>query len=249
MHYQCVCFTCPVLNTSDYNVVIDIRAIKKKFREVKMVTRSNIQEKVPNTDVFQLVDIIMDLPVDHDDDEEYLSKKISTLREAKRVDAVLDHLNFHWDYLHPDLYSYLIDEFNFSHLTPLISQYETDLNEFLDKTPLKAFCSVEKMRTSNMKLPSEKFKHLVTGHCWSDPVYLSHVKNFQKKCAECVGLRQCAFRIYGILNGSVIITQWVPVSIEMKIKSIDQNFLRSHNIVYMNFNGSIIYKEVRTVNV
>ena len=228
----------------------DIRAIKRKFRKLKEVTRSNIQENVPDKNVGQLVDIIMDLPVDHEyDDEEYLSKKSSTLRKAKRVDTVFDHLSFHWDYLHPDLYSYLIDEFNFSHLMPMISQYETDLNEFLNKTPLKPFCMVEKRSKLHMNFPPKKFAKLVTGHCWSDPVYLSHVKKFQNEYAKCVGLRQCAFRICDMLIGSVIITQWVPVSIEMKIKSIDQNFLRSHNIVYMDFNGSIIYREVRSVNV
>ena len=236
--------------TSGCNVLKDICTIKKKFSNLKMATRLNIQEKVPDNNVGHLVDTIMNLPVvfEHDD-EEYLSEKCSTLRKAESVPAVFDHLSFHWDYLHPDLYSYLIDEFNLSHLLPTITQYEMDLDEFLNKTPLKEFCKIEKKRKFDMSVNfiQKEFAKLVTGHCWSHPVYLSQVQQFRMECAKYVGLRQCAFRICDILIGSVIVTQLVPISIEMRLKSIvnDQNFLRTYSIVYMNFNGTVIYKEVR----
>ena len=163
--------------------------MKRELARLKIATCSAIVNE--GTSVGMLLDQIMILPILIDveeHDEEYLTKHTDNLRESKSVPAVFDCLHFHWDYLHPDIYDYLITEFNLSSVSPRLATYQRELDAFLDGTLLKVFCKVEKMRKRHINPPTG-FTKLVTEHRWNPPVYLRAVENFRKDFADYFNLR------------------------------------------------------------
>lgn len=222
--------------------------MQDKFSELKNDTCSAIVKE--GISVKTLVTKIIDLPIDFEEyDKIFLKKNSSELRSCSDVPALFVYLRFHWDYLHPDLYGHLIDEFDLHSLIPKLQAYRKDLDDFLDKTLLEDFCQIQPLRKRHItgcNVP-EKFVQYVSGHCWDHPVFLRAVEKFRLDFADYFSLNKCAAVVVDILNGSVILAMWVPKSIESKIKSVDSNFLSKHNIVYMELQYNIIYMKVSMI--
>lgn len=232
---------------STIRVQQEIRNLKEGFKKLVTATRSAIEKK--RYSVNELLDQIIYLPVDFEArDVKYLSENADNLRESKSVPAVLDRLSFHWDYLHPDIYRELIFDFQLSSVTSILAVYQKELEVFLDQTLLKVFCEVERMRRQYIN-PPQGFTQLLTGHCWIPPVYLSQLERFRQEFASYLCLKQAAVIVVGILKGSVITTMLVPEVIELKIKSLDPEFIKEHSIVHMEFKGSVVYSEVSIIGV
>ena len=220
----------------------EIKDMKNKFAELKNATCSAVEKE--KIHVSMLVDKIVDLPVDFEEhDQNYLKEHSENLRNCPSVPALFVHLRFHWDYLHPDLYSHLVEEFKLSSVSPKVEVYQRNLDGFLDRTPLEEFCEVEKMRQRHINCNTpEGFAQIVTGHCWDPPIYLRDIENFRVELADYFCLKKCAVMVVAMLKGSAILAMWVPESIESKIKSVDPNFISKHAIVYMEFQCSVVYK-------
>ena len=219
--------------------------MKKKFAELKEATCSALVKQGILID--ELVTKITDLPIDFEEyDKDFLEEHSNNLYSCQSIPALFVCLRFHWDYLHPDIYGHLIEEFNLLDLNPNVRAYQKDLDCFLDRTLLEDFCVVERPRKRyfNCHNAPEGFAQCVTGHCWDPPVYLRHVEYFRQEFADYLSLKQCAAVVVGIIKGSVILAMWVPKSIKSKIESVDPNFLSKHTIVFMEFQCNIVYIKV-----
>lgn len=224
--------------------------MKNKFAELKNATCSAIVNQGILVDT--LVTKITDLPIDFEEcDKDFLETHSNELRNCPSVPDLFVRLRFHWDYLHPDLYGHLIEEFNLLSLNPNVQAYQKDLDDFLDRTLLEDFCVVEPLRKRHINCQNapEGFVQCVTGHCWDPPVYLRDVENFRLDFADYFCLKKCAVMIVGIIKGSVILAMWVPKSIKSKIESLDSNFLSKHTIVFMEFHCKIIYMVSVIINI
>ena len=219
--------------------------MKNKFAELKKATCSAIAKQgIP---VDELVTTITDLPIDFEKcDIDFLEERSNNLYSCQSIPALFVHLRFHWDYLHPDLYRHLIKEFNLLSLNPNVQAYQSDLDDFLDRTLLKDFCVVEppRQRYIDCRNAPKGFVQCVTGHCWDPPVFLRRVEDFRQGFADYFGLKQCAAMVVSMIKGSVILAMWVPKSIKSKIESVDPNFLSKHIIVFMEFQCNIVYMKV-----
>ena len=154
--------------------------------------------------------------------------------------AVFDRLCFHWDYLHPDIYGYLIEEFSLTDLSPQLETYQSELNDFRDRTLVTEFCKIEK------KIPDDdhsKQYSLITQHNWSPPVYLSAVENFHREFAHKYNLKNCATVVFGITSGSVIITLLIPESVKLQLEIMPE-LVMAHSITKMVHKGIAVYPQV-----
>ena len=73
---------------------------------------------------------------------------------------------------------------------------------------------------------------------------LRHVEDFLRAFADKYNLKRCAVIVVGMDRGSVVITLLVPESIELKITSVDPEFISSHGIIHMIFNDITVYPQV-----
>ena len=51
----------------------------------------------------------------------------------------MDCLGIDWDYLNPDIYAVLINDFSLHSLDYQLEEYQRELDQFLDVTPVKEF--------------------------------------------------------------------------------------------------------------
>ena len=222
----------------------NIEQINKKFRSLKNAIRYELETPKDGREavsVCDAVDKIMNSPtaVWEPHEENTLQNRSERLRGYKNVQGVLDCLGLDWDYLNPDIYAVLINDFLLHSLDDQLEEYQRELNQFLDVTPVKEFSDVI-TKKEQMPIP-EEFKKLVTTHRWKPPVYLRDVELFRRNVASQYKLRRCAVFITGLGYKSIIITLVVPASIEEGLYSTEPKFLIQHGIMQMTINNIPIH--------
>ena len=204
------------------------------FRDLKNSIKSELETE--GVSVSKTIDAIMNTPQDLEPhDEELLLKRSEQLRNYKNLQGVLDCLGLDWDYLNPDIYAVIISDFSLHSLEGQLAEYQRELDQFMDETPIKEFSQVVGSRKQKM-IPGE-FTNLVTQHKWDPPVFLRQVEEFRRKVASEYKLRRCAVFIVGLGYGSVIITLVVPDSTWEELRSTKPEFLMRHGIMKMTYNG------------
>ena len=192
----------------------NIHQISSKFLSMKNAIKCELEtpkdgrEAVSVTDA---VDMIMNSPTaDWEPHEEnILQIRSEQLRAYKNVQGVLDCLGLDWDYLNPDIYAVLISDFSLHSLDDQLEEYQRELDQFLDETPVKDVIAKKKQ-----KCIPEEFENLVTKHKWEPPVYLRDVELFRREVASQYKLRRCAVFMAGLGIQLIIITLVVPASIK-----------------------------------
>ena len=167
------------------------------------------------------------------------------LRSSNTTRIVFDHLSFHWDYLHPDLYGDLIQAFNLCevnpNLTALFEKYKASLDRFIDNTPLKEFCKILKTEKSP-KLFAEVEKVIVKSQ-WEEPVTLRKVETLRQETALRCKLQQCAVVVVEIVTGCYMTTMVVPASVQSNFRSLarDRDYIDTHEIIAIFFHDELLF--------
>ena len=222
---------------------VEVEKLQRKFAKL----RSAACTAVANTqiDVASFVNVIVGLPgVRGAHDRNFFMEHSDKLRESKSVHSVFDRLACHWDYLHPEMYGQLIRNMPaLADLRPDEEAYRNELNGFLDQTPVDEFCKIPGIEHEKDTNPPPGFTELVSKHIWNPPppVSLRKVEEYRCKFAHTCNLQSCAVAIASIKLGSVIITMWVPESIELKLTL---EFINAHNIIHMVLGGIVVHSQV-----
>ena len=216
----------------------NIQRVSSKFLALKNAIKSELESPTDGREavsVSDAVDKIMNSPTaDLESHEKSILKSSNEqLRACKNVQGVLDCLGLDWDYLNPDIYAVLISDFSLHSLQKQLEEYQRELDQFLEETPVKQFSAVIPKK-KHRKIP-EELKNLVTHHKWKPPVYLKDVEIFRREVAAQYNLRRCAVFITGLGIHSVVVTLLLPASTREGLLSTDPKFLCKHNIMTMMF--------------
>ena len=220
----------------------NINKVNDKFVALKNTLRHELENPTDGTEpvsVSDAVDKIMNSPTADWESHEsaILMKSSGQLRDSKNVQGVLDCLGLDWDYLNPDIYEVIIEDFSLHCLEEQLAKYKEELEQFMDETPVNTFSAVVGKKKPK-KIPKE-FKELVTHHKWKPPVYLKDVEIFRREVASEYKLRRCAVFVSALGVKSVIVTLLVPVTIETQLESTTPEFLMNHSIVRMEYNEEL----------
>lgn len=217
-------------------------SLKKSFATLVNATCQAVE---PLMDVCGVVNKIMDLPVvGKARNKEYFMKYADDLRESRSVRAVFDRLRQHWDCLHPEVYISLIKELSLTHVKPVQEAYQTEYDEFLDRTPLSDFCAIPGIEEEKDSDPPQGFTQYISKHLWQPPPkYLRDVDDLRRNLANKCRLQSCAVTIVSIKKGCVVITMLLPAAVDLKVAS-DLDFIREHSIIKMVFKDIIVYSQV-----
>ena len=220
----------------------NINKVNDKFVALKNALRHELESPTDGREpvcVSDAVDKIMNSPTADWESHEtsILMKSSRQLRDSKDVQEILDCLGLDWDYLNPDIYEVLIEDFSLHCLKEQLKEYKKELEQFMNETPVKVFSGIVGVRRPK-KIP-KGFKELVTHHKWKPPVYLRDVEIFRREVASEYKLRRCAVLVSALGVKSVIVTLLVPVTIERQLKSTTPEFLMKHSIVRMEYNEEL----------
>ena len=224
----------------------NIHRVSSKFLSLKNAIRYELETPKDGREavsVSDAVDKIMNSPTaDWEPHEENILQNLSEkLRAYKNVQGVLDCLGLDWDYLNPDIYAVLISDFSLHSLDDQLEEYQRELDQFLDETPVKEFSDVMANKKKKQKRIPEEFENLVTKHKWEPPVYLRDVELFRREVASQYKLRRCAVFMAGLGIQSIIITLVVPASIKEGLYSTEPKFFIQHGIMQMTINDIPIH--------
>ena len=230
-------------NYTDRKVVLKYENLRSSFAQLIRRICAAIEGR--GIDVDSVVDAIRGL-AHGERDKAYFIEFTDYLCGSRGVPALFDRLCCNWDYLHPEIYRPLVRELS---LTGDVEQAAKDYHEmlvaFVDQTPLAAFCRIPDIEVEKEGDPPPGFvKHVKKLNWEPPPKYLRDVENLRRKFARKCNLQSCVVTIVDLKMKCMIITMWVPKSIELYVAR-DLHFITEHSIVQMVFNGMIVYSQVR----
>ena len=239
-----VCFNNTINVDAESNEVrSNIHHLNDKFLALIKAIRNELENPSDGREpvsVSDAVDRIIHSPTaDWDPQEEaILMKYCGPLRDSKDMQGILDCLRIcQWDYLNPDIYGVLIEDFSLHYLEDQLAKYRKELDQFMEKTPVKVFTGIVGSKRPRQKIP-KGFQTLVTEHKWQPPVYLKDVEEFRRDVASEYKLRRCAVILSALGVGSVIVTLLLPYYlIQSPVFSTSAEFLLRHSIVRIDFDG------------
>ena len=125
--------------------------------------------------------------------------------------ATVDYVLSLWDYMHPDIISFLIDTFSLVSLIPMLAAYQEDLDYFRDRAPTEAFCQITTTRERDIAIPPGYTLMTVTSElrCLPD---LERVENLRLLFANRSNISPLAVIVLDVhmANESVVVTMLVP---------------------------------------
>ena len=174
-----------------------IKQFRKRFNALKKSTRECL-ERLP-VPVRRVADALMSLSADDmAEHKQFLESHLSAIYQAPDHSELFGTMNFHWNYLNPQLLDHLIREFNLEGVKGEMKTYKEDLQQFRKKTPLKLFCQSQKKKRIK---PPPDFYEVVAEFDWPDDVTLEVVEEFRQEYANHYSLQECAMMLNNVLPG------------------------------------------------
>ena len=232
----------------------NVKKLNNTFVALKNAIQSELEDPKDGREAVSVSDAVNEImasqTVSRNPHKKKFLKNKMTLRSSKNIrlhrdqhQSVLDCLGLEWDYLNPDIYENLINDFSLHSLDEQLAEYRAELQQFMDEMPVAVFNTMMGQKRQYKKIP-KGFKELVTNHNWKSPVYLKDVDEFRQSVAAEYGLRQCTVLLVALGTPLVTISLVVPFTIESLIKSTKPEFFKKHNITKMTYNGSLVTSEV-----
>ena len=168
-----------------------IRRLQKRFNDLKESTRECLERlRVP---VKRVADALTSLPADDVGEHKlFLESHLGALYYASDHSELFGTMNFHWNYLNPQLLDHLIREFDLEGVKGEMKTYKEDLQQFKEKTPLKLFCQSHKKKRIR---PPPDFYRVVVEFDWPGDVTLEDVEEFRQEYADHYSLHRCAMML------------------------------------------------------
>ena len=177
--------------------MVTIEALKKKFNGLKKATRECLDKhKIPVQDV---AEVLISLSPDDNDEchKRFLESHTRVLVAAASHSELFGTMNFHWNYLDPSLLNHLVTELELVEVKPDMMTYQSELQQFRIKTPLKLFHQTQ--RKYKIRL-SPEFREMVARFHLPNDVSLEVVEQFRQECASHYKLHEFAMMVADVYS-------------------------------------------------
>ena len=223
-----------------------IRTMEESFKGLKKSVIAELTRLC--VAVRDVVGTLTELPVSEQREHQYfLLQHLSELERSVEHRSVFARLDFHWNYLSPQLLYHLIHVFLFR--TDVEQQrklYDSKLKRFRNMTLLSRFC---RLQNEFMKPPNDfsfiviKFKEKFPV---PDDITLQHVEEFRLTFAKCHRLRDFALMLFTEVRlNSYIVSFLVPSSVvEMLQCNVPQQVLIRFGVTGLNVAGECVFGDL-----
>ena len=223
--------------TSSDEVKKMINELHKRFNELK----KNIKECLMQHDILvsEVADVLTSVSPDGDDSHKMFEKDIEKLYTASDHSVLFGHLNYHWSYLDPSLLTRLVRELELKNVKERMEEYDLDVQQFREQTPLSLFCRTQKRKRIKV---SAEFRKMVAEFDWPNDVTLEVVEQFRQEYASHYQLHEFAMMVADVRPGSFIITWFIPESVAEKLKGkVPVQILRKYLVTTLTVAGACVY--------
>ena len=213
------------------------KALQKRFILQAKQLKSLLKDTFTDQFLPDYVDgFIMELPLSvRDEHEKFFDRKNSEINRAVTFDELFTCLSTYWDYLNYTLLQGMVFAHGTEDMVHQMECYALDLQEFRRKTTLNVFWQLEplKIRTK----PPSGFSKFVTKHSITRESTLEDIENIRLEITSEFHLHKFALVLVHVVEGSVVITWFVPSSIVSQLKQgfVQQHFLTTLHIEDLTF--------------
>ena len=195
--------------------------------------------------VKRVVNEVRDLPIAFGEtDKMFFLEYTGYLRSCGNVASLFDRLKYNWDYLHPEIYKPLISSLSLTCLESRADRYLQELVNFIEFTPLSAYCKIPDIELEKSSEPPPGFVKAVVENDWEPPpMYLIDIEKMRRKLARECNCQSCFVTVIDLKLKCLEITFLVPHSTSLRVTR-DHYFIREHSITKISINGIIVYSTV-----
>ena len=225
----------PVTILTIKNVITELN---KRFNDLKNTFRECLEKR--KTCVKEVADMLTSMSADDNEDHKiFPADHVSFLFDAANLSEQFGTMNFHLNYLCPNLLDHIVTTYDLKEVKSQMEAYKSDLQQFRMKTSLSLFCQVQRQR--HQQPPN--FQTISVLFDWPENVTLEDVEQFRQEYASHYNLRDCAMMIAQVRSGSFIITWFIPQSVVEKLKTkVPRAILKKYSVTRLEIAGVCVYR-------
>ena len=191
-----------------------IKRFERKFQELNIEARKELEERHNSRCVEIVEDKLSSLPRSiAKEHHKYVSSIIKRKRPFTNLRLFFEHLNLYcWNFLEYHVLESLIESKCGEDLREKMSKYAKDIERFRQKTTISDFIKCARHLVKKRPIPP-RFKKVTLEHAVNPDVFtLAELDSFRKDTLESLHLKlsECAFQVYRIKHGSVIVKWMIP---------------------------------------
>ena len=232
-------------NFSVAEVKTEMKSFHKRFNAIQNLTMKCLEKcKIVVQTVVSLLMFVFEV----DDHKEFLEEKQDSLLKCTGHLQLFGTLSLHhWNYLSYNLLDKLIEELSqkycdgsFQKISEKMDKYKKDLQEFRQRTRLRHFYLAKPILQEETP---PGFTNMVVKHKWPNTITLEDVELFRQRYAQKYSLQECALMLHSILEGSFIITWFVPVTLVAIVlrESKPLEIYKDYFITSLEIDGVCVY--------
>lgn len=216
-----------------------------QFKELNIRARQELEEKYNSRSVKVIKDDLTFLPVSiAREHQKYVTQLNSRTRPFTNLTQFFRHLNLYcWNFFEYSVLENVIDSNCSDELKERMSAYARDIKNFRQRTTITEFIECKKLPVKSRRIPP-RFERVTMEHAIDPDVYtLADLDHFRKDTRESLHLKlsECAFQVYKIKHGCVIVKWMVPEDFVKPLKDLfdsetGQRLLIKHRVekLYVN---------------
>ena len=185
-----------------------------QFKELNIRARQELEEKYNTRSVKVVKDDLTFLPASiAREHQKYVTKLNSRTRPFINLTQFFRHLNLYcWNFFEYSVLENVIDSNCSEELKERMSAYVRDIEHFRKSTTITEFIECKKLPMKGRRIPP-RFERVTVEHAIDPDVYtLADLDHFRKDTYKSLHLKlsECAFQVYKIKHGCVIVKWMVP---------------------------------------
>ena len=191
-----------------------IKVFENKFQDLNIEARKELEERHNSRCVEIVEDKLSSLPRSiAKEHHKYVNSIIKRKRPFTNLRLFFEHLNLYcWNFLEYHVLESLIDSKCSEKLRGKMSKYAKGIERFRQKTTVSDFIKCARHLVKKRPIPP-RFKKVTLEHAINPDIYtLAELDAFRKDTLESLHLKlsECAFQVYRIKHGSVIVKWMIP---------------------------------------
>jgi hypothetical protein len=191
-----------------------IKAFERKFQDLSIEARKELQERHSLRCVEVVEDTLSTLPRSiAKEHHKYVNSVIKRKHPFTDLRLFFEHLNLYcWNFLEYHVLENLIESKCGEELREKMSKYAKGIEVFQRKTTVSDFIKCARHLVKKRTIPP-RFKKVTLEHSINPDNYtLAELDAFRKDTLESLHLKlsECAFQVYRIKHGSVIVKWMIP---------------------------------------
>ena len=195
-------------------VELQIKVFESKFQDLNIEARKELEERHNSRGVEIVEDNLSSLPRSiAKEHQKYVNSVIKRKHPFTNLRRFFQHLNLYcWNFLEYHVLECLVESKCSKDLREKMSKYAKDIERFRQKTTVSDFIKCARHLVKKRMIPP-RFKKVTLEYAINPDIFtLAELDAFRKDTLESLHLKlsECAFQVYRIKHGSVIVKWMIP---------------------------------------